>query len=192
MPEDCASCILLVDDDPSIRTLLSMHLEQEGFKAIAAKDGIDALVKLRDTLPKVIISDLQMPRMSGFEFIGVVRRRYPTIPVIALSGSMPNAFPEEIKPDRWVEKSIRLFPDLVQAVDELVRETPEPVYLPQVIRIPVRPRPAFAGYFILACTDCLRTFRATSTPENKAAEQTAVCGHCQARVPFVVESSEPQ
>ena len=69
MPEVCANCVLLVDDDSAIRGLLSGHLEEEGLQAIQATDGIDAIVKLPDTLPKVIISDLKMPRMSGFEFI---------------------------------------------------------------------------------------------------------------------------
>ena len=98
------NCVLLVDDDPCIRDLLSMQLEEAGFEARQAEDGIDGLVKLRDELPKVIISDLQMPRMSGIEFISVVRRRFPSIPVIVLSGSIPAEFPAEIKPDRLVRK----------------------------------------------------------------------------------------
>ena len=53
--------VLLVDDDPSIRDLLSMQLEEAGFKAQQAEDGIDGLVKLRDELPKVIISDPRCP-----------------------------------------------------------------------------------------------------------------------------------
>jgi CheY-like chemotaxis protein len=57
-----------------------------GFEALHAADGIEGLAVLRDVLPRVIISDLQMPRMSGVEFIGVVRQRFPAIPVILLSG----------------------------------------------------------------------------------------------------------
>jgi CheY-like chemotaxis protein len=192
VPELCANCVLLVDDDPSIRDLLSIHLEKAGFQAIHAKDGIDALVKLRATLPKVIISDLEMPRMSGFEFIGVVRRRFPTIPVIALSGTIPSEFPVETKPDHWFEKSIRRFPDLLEVVNDLARKTPDRVDLPQVVTTPVRTRPVFAGYFMLTCTDCLRKFRATSTPEHKAMEGTAACTYCEARVPFLMESSDPE
>ena len=134
-------------------------MEKAGFEALHAEDGIDALAKLRDTLPKVIISDLQMPRMSGFEFIGVVRRRFPTIPVVAFSGSIPSEFPAEAKPDRYFEKNIRRIPDLLKAVSDLARETPDDIDLPQVVSIPVRVRPDFAGYFMLTCTDCLRTIR---------------------------------
>ena len=183
--------VLLVDDDPSIRDLLSMQLEEAGFKAQQAEDGIDGLVKLRDELPKVIISDLQMPRMSGIEFISVVRRRFPSISVIVLSGSVRSELPEEAKPDVWFEKCGLQMPELLRAVHDLVRKTPDRANLPQVISTPVRTRRGGAGYFVLTCTDCLRLFQVASTPESKAVERIAVCVHCEARVPFLIESSEP-
>jgi CheY-like chemotaxis protein len=191
MSKVSANSVLLVDDDPAIRELLSIELEEAGFEARQAEDGIDGLVKLREELPKVIISDLQMPRMSGIEFISVVRRRFPSIPVIVLTGSIPRELPEEIKPDHWFEKSARQIPELLQAVHDLVRKTPDPADCPQVISAPVRTRPGFAGYMILTCPECLRTFRATSTPENKRVDRTAICTYCEARVPFLIESSEP-
>jgi CheY-like chemotaxis protein/DNA-directed RNA polymerase subunit RPC12/RpoP len=186
-----ANSVLLVEDDPSIREILSEQLEEAGFKAQQAEDGIDGLVKLRDELPKVIISDLQMPRMSGIEFISVVRRRFPSIPVIVFSGWTQVELPKEAQPDRWFEKSARQIPELMQAVYDLVRKTPDCVDFPQVVTTPVRTRPGFAGYFMLTCTDCLRTFRATSTPENKRVDRTAICTYCEARVPYLIESSEP-
>jgi len=191
MRDVSANSVLLVDDDPAIREILSEQLEEAGFEAEQAEDGIDGLVKLRDKLPKVIISDLQMPRMAGIEFISVVRRRFPSIPVIVLSGSNQHELPAEAKPDRWFEKSPQQIPELLQAVYDLARKTPDRAYLPQVISIPVRTRPGGAGYFVLTCTDCLRLFQVTSTPENKTVERTAVCVHCEARVPFLIESSEP-
>jgi CheY-like chemotaxis protein len=191
MRDVSANTVLLVDDDPVIRELLSEQLEEAGFKAEQAEDGIDGLVKLRDKLPQVIISDLQMPRMSGIEFIRVVRRRFPSIPVIVLTGSIPSELPVEIKPDRWFEKNAQQIPELLQAVHDLARKTPGGAYLPQVISLPVRTRPGGAGYFVLTCTDCLRLFQVTSTPEDKTVERTAVCVHCEARVPFLIESSEP-
>jgi len=191
MREVSGNSVLLVDDDPSIRDLLSIRLEEAGFEVKQAEDGIDGLAKLRDELPKVIISDLQMPRMSGLEFISVVRRRFPSMAVIALSGSIPREFPAEAKPDVWFEKGALQVHALLQAVHDLVRKTPDFVDFPQVVTTPVRARPGFAGYFILTCTDCLRTFRATSTPENKRVDRTAICTYCEARVPYLIESSEP-
>ena len=191
MRDVSANSVLLVDDDPSIREVLSMQLEEAGFKAQQAEDGIDGLVKLRDQLPKVIISDLQMPRMTGIEFISVVLRRFPSILVIVLSGSIQREFPEEAKPDRWFEKSPQQIPELLQAVHALARNTPDRDDFPQVISTPVRTHPGGAGYFVLTCTDCLRLFQVTSTPEDKTVERTAVCAHCEARVPYLIESSEP-
>ena len=186
-----AKSVLLVDDDPSIRGLLSMQLEKAGFEARQAEDGIDGLVKLRDELPKVIISDLQMPRMSGIEFISVVRRRFPSIPVIAISGSIPSEFPAEAKPDVWFEKRALQVHALLQAVHDLVRKTTDCANFPQVVTTPVRTRPGFAGYSMLTCTDCLRTFRTRSTPENKRVDQTAICTYCEARVSYLIESTQP-
>jgi len=191
MRDVSANSVLLVDDDPTIRKFLSSQLQEAGFKAQQAEDGIDGLVKLRDKLPKVIISDLQMPRMSGIEFISVVRRRFPSIPVIVLSGSIQRELPAEARPDRWFRKSVQQVPELLQAVHDLARKTPDCADLPQVISTPIRTRPDGAGYFVLTCTDCLRSFQVTSTPENKTVERTAVCVHCEARVPFLIESSEP-
>lgn len=189
MPRQFGNCVLLVDDDPSVRNLLARHFEKAGIEAYHAEDGIDALGKLRDKLPKVIVTDLQMPRMAGWEFIRVVRRRFPTIPIVALSGSIPIEFPAELRPDRWFEKRIDQYPQLVQAVNGLARETTEDVSPPQVVSSPARIRTGFAGYSMLTGTDCLRTFRAATPREFKSTQGTAVCTHCAARVPFLVETS---
>ncbi|MGO8790994.1 MAG: response regulator [Terriglobia bacterium] len=182
--------VLLVDDDPAVRTLLARQLRKEGFETREAEDGIEGLVKLRNELPGVIISDLQMPRMSGFEFVSVVRRRFPCITVIVLSGSTPNDIPAESEPDVWFEKGALNFPILLQTLRELVRRKSEHPDLPQVVTR-IRTQAGFAGYFMLTCPDCLRTFRATCAAGNETGERTAVCTHCEARVPFLVESSGP-
>jgi CheY-like chemotaxis protein len=191
MPEVCANSVLLVDDESSIRNLLSIHLEKAGFRAIHAEDGIDALVKLRDKLPSVIITDLKMPRMTGFEFIAVVRRRFPTIPIIALAGEIPSEFTVAIKPDCWFEKGMLGFPELMQTVIYLARSAPNHVDLPPIVSTPIRTGPGGTGYIVLTCSDCLRLFGATSAPGNKAQGGTALCTHCGARVPFSMGSPEP-
>jgi CheY-like chemotaxis protein len=191
MREVSPNSVLLVDDDPSVRALLSRQLERAGFETHEAEDGIDGLVKLRNRLPKIIISDLEMPRMSGIEFVSVVRRRFPFIPVIVLSGSIRNDVPEEAEPDGWFEKGALDISELLQTLRALVRKTPDRADIPQVVTTPVRTRPGFAGHIILSCPDCLRTFAVTNTPEHKAVEGTAVCIYCEARVPFLIESSTP-
>ena len=64
-----------------------MLLKSAGYDVRTAEHGFDALLQLGNVLPDVIVSDLNMPQMSGFEFLSVVRRRFPEIPVIAVSGA---------------------------------------------------------------------------------------------------------
>src|ERR1051326_5132461 len=80
--------ILVVDDDESVREVFSVMLREKGYEVATAENGFDALLKLKGVvIPDVIISDLNMPEMSGFEFLSVVRRRFPKISVIASSGA---------------------------------------------------------------------------------------------------------
>ena len=191
MRENSAKSVLLVDDDPSMRELLSSRLAEEGFETRQAEDGIDGLAKLRDELPKVIISDIQMPRMSGIEFVSVVRLRFPSIPVIILSGSSPVELPAEAEPDAWFEKGSLQIRELLQALHDLVRKAPDRANVPQVVSTPVRTRPCGAGQFVLTCPDCLRRFQVMRSSDHTTVERTAVCTHCEAQVPFLMESAEP-
>lgn len=191
MRENSANCVLLVDDDLATREVLQMHLEEAGFEARQAEDGIDGLAKLRDELPDVIISDIQMPRMSGIEFVTVVRLRFPSIPVIILSGSSPVELPTEAEPNAWFEKGSLQIRELLQVLQDLVRKTPDRANVPLVVRNPVRMRPGGAGEFVLTCPDCLRRFQVMSSSDDKTVERTTVCTHCEAQVPFLMESTEP-
>ena len=79
--------ILVVDDNPSVRETLAMLLVSAGYDVAVAEEGFAALSHLRKTLPDVIVSDLEMPRMSGFELLSVVRRRFSQILTVAMSGA---------------------------------------------------------------------------------------------------------
>ena len=79
--------ILIVEDNDSIRTSLSMLLAEYGYTVRTAEDGFSALVEMRNQTPDILVSDLHMPGMSGFELLSVVRVRYPGIRVIAMSGA---------------------------------------------------------------------------------------------------------
>ena len=79
--------ILVVDDEQAIRETAKAILTMQGYEILTAIDGFDGLVQLRRSLPDIIISDLSMPNMSGIEFLSVVRKRFPHIPVIAMSGA---------------------------------------------------------------------------------------------------------
>jgi DNA-binding NarL/FixJ family response regulator len=79
--------VLVVEDDESIRTSLSTVLSEYGYRVRSAEDGFSALLEIRTEVPDVILSDLHMPGMSGFELLAVVRIYYPGVKVIAMSGA---------------------------------------------------------------------------------------------------------
>ena len=67
----------IVEDDVPIRKLLSVILAESGYRVRSAEDGFSALVEIRNEIPDIILSDLNMPGMSGFELLSVVRCRFP-------------------------------------------------------------------------------------------------------------------
>ena len=79
--------IMVVDDSVSIRHVISRLLEDQGWKVQTAKDGMDALEKLRESRPDLIILDIEMPRMNGYEFLGAIKAQpgYENIPVVILT-----------------------------------------------------------------------------------------------------------
>jgi CheY-like chemotaxis protein len=80
--------VLLVDDAPSIRLSMSLVLTEIGYQVSCAEDGLSALLELRNEIPDILITDLNMPGMSGFELLAVVRRRFPAIHTIAMSAHL--------------------------------------------------------------------------------------------------------
>jgi len=79
--------ILVVDDYKPLAESIAMILRSSGHAVSVAGSGCEALQRLKDTSLKLVISDLNMPRMSGFELISAIRWRLPHIPIIAMSGT---------------------------------------------------------------------------------------------------------
>lgn len=72
-PRVAAPCVLIVDDSVTIRKTLEQTLNQAGFKTRQARDGIEALERMEAELPRVVILDVEMPRLSGFELLAIMR-----------------------------------------------------------------------------------------------------------------------
>ncbi|WP_348265101.1 response regulator [Telmatobacter sp. DSM 110680] len=183
--------ILFVDDEPCMRELMAMILNEEGFEVATATDGLDALIQLRSFSPDLIISDLQMPRMSGVEFLSVVRHRFPTVPVLAISGAFDTDefSPAGVMADAFYPKS-RCHPD------ELMKTVRDLMYLP--LSRPTNYRPCQPPKVqtaritrngngnpvcLLTCTDCLRAFSCTGNESGHETEQ-ATCQFCMTPVRF--------
>lgn len=79
--------VLVVDDSLTMRKVISRLLAREGYHAVTAKDGVDALQQLESIEPEVILLDIEMPRMDGFELARAVRGNAKTarIPMIVIS-----------------------------------------------------------------------------------------------------------
>jgi len=79
--------ILVADDSPSIRKFVSFALTMKGFEIISASDGMEALEKLPAEKINLVITDLNMPNLDGFELIKAIRHNdeYREIPIIILS-----------------------------------------------------------------------------------------------------------
>ena len=74
--------ILLVENDENQRLLYREELEGEGYEVVSAKNGKEALKCLEDCLCDLIVLDILMPEMDGFEVLGKIVSRYKTIPIV--------------------------------------------------------------------------------------------------------------
>jgi CheY-like chemotaxis protein len=90
--------VLVVDDDPTIRTCLTVLLESVGYDVATAGDGLEALLLINESTPDIVISDLNMPEMSGVDLLSEIRRRFPRVVTIAMSGAYRNSgeLPSEV------------------------------------------------------------------------------------------------
>jgi CheY-like chemotaxis protein len=154
--------LLIVDDEPSIRTSMSHVLIEIGYRVRSAEDGFSALLELRKEIPGILLSDLNMPGMSGFEFLSVVRRRFPSIQTIAMSGSFSgNEVPSGVAADAFYQKGSSMGA-LLQILGTLPQAERRPAHLssaaaPIWIQPGERDSSGIASVTI-ACPECLRTF----------------------------------
>jgi len=174
--------ILVVDDDENLRKIAETVLKAQGYEVHLALDGFDGLGELKQALPDVIISDLEMPNMSGFEFLSVVRRRFPQIAVIAISGAFAGAnVPSNVPADAFFEKGNYTPPELFLKIIALLQEMPVRT---QVVRkvepalwFPIEGR---RSYIAVTCPFCLRTFPLGAP--TLTGDYTTACDFCDSAV----------
>jgi CheY-like chemotaxis protein len=198
MTDNGAYKILLVDDDAGIRRTVSLLLQSRGHKVSTAVDGFDALLQLRNNIPALIVSDLNMPQMSGFEFLSVIRRRFPEVLVVAMSGaySSGEAVPGGVIADAFYAKGegghnpeslLAIVARLLQncASNRLAhRQTAAPVWIPRNGKDSTG-----KPYVVLTCTQCLRSFPLhVSEAVNPEVVETP-CIFCQSEVRYVIDFS---
>jgi len=81
------STVMVVDDSVTVRKVTTRFLEREGFNVLTAKDGIDAMRMLQDHTPDLMLLDIEMPRMDGFEVTRLVRstQRLKDLPIVMIT-----------------------------------------------------------------------------------------------------------
>ncbi len=178
--------VLVVDDDPFIRKLISGRLVAAGYVVRTAVDGLDAVVKLRAGLPDMIVSDLNMPRMSGDEFLAVVRKRFPQIPVIVISSVAADEMPKDVAADAYYHKCGFGFQQLLETISHLAKDLPVRAAPPAIDDEPDVARWDGNDHSIIACPDCLREFIVPRVFHLVRDENWTVCIHCGKLVKFLV------
>ena len=76
--------ILIVDDEARMRRFMQMNLDLEGYRVIEAENGLEAIDRVRENLPDLVVMDVMMPQMDGFEALELIRKT-STVPVIMLT-----------------------------------------------------------------------------------------------------------
>ena len=150
--------LLVVDDEPALRTSLSLVLRELGYDVRSAGNGFSALSEIRNSPPDILVSDLNMPGMSGFELLSVVRRRFPSIPVVAMSGAFAgSSLPEGLPADAFYEKGTGMA-NLLKALEfvsgrDAGNRVETPIWFSQNGH-----DPSGAPFVTMACPECLRAF----------------------------------
>jgi CheY-like chemotaxis protein len=118
--------ILLIDDEQAVRVLLTWMLTKAGHDVIAASDGADAARLYRANHPDLVITDILMPEKEGIETIIELRRDFPDVKIIAISGGGATMtqgvclhLARRLGAERTLEKPMS-YEELIRAVDEVL------------------------------------------------------------------------
>lgn len=132
--------ILLVEDDKSLREIYGVRLMAEGYEIVSAGDGEEALAMAIKERPALIVSDVMMPKISGFDMLDILRsttetRDVKVIMMTALSSDDQRARGEKLGADRYLVKSQVGIEDVVRTVHDVLGDgvpsaTPAPTTFP--------------------------------------------------------------
>jgi len=126
--------ILVVDDKASVRNLVRDYLEAEGFRVVIAANGREALYSARQEKPDLILLDIMMPEMSGYDFIRVYRKERET-PIILLTARLEESdkvLGLELGADDYITKPFGL-KELVARINAVIRRAEGPTTTPEVL-----------------------------------------------------------
>jgi len=180
--------LLIVDDDASVRETLAMVLSKANYVTSTAKDGVDALAQFRNRVPDLLLTDLEMPRMSGFDFLCRVRHSFPEVAVVAMSCiSNEEHAPGEVISDAVYpkgrshpEKLFRIVMDGIRTCEARLSESINALPLQQTQ--PAGKHATGTLYVMVKCTQCLRSFL---VPQTDVGVREMQCIFCPTEMRFV-------
>ena len=182
--------LLVVDDEPSLRTSLSLVLRQLGYDVRSAGNGFAALSEVREEIPDILLSDLNMPGMSGFELLSVVRRRFPAILAIAMSSiHSGDGVPPGVAADAFYEKgtAVSYLLEMLKAMACSARlpsidhsSASAPIWIPRNGH-----DPAGEPYVTICCPECLRAFPQALNEDVRANHETD-CMFCGVPIYYAI------
>jgi chemosensory pili system protein ChpA (sensor histidine kinase/response regulator) len=122
---DARKLVMVVDDSITVRRVTQRLLERHGMRVVTAKDGVDALTQLQDTTPDVMLLDIEMPRMDGYELAANIRndtrlRELPIIMITSRTGEKHRSRAMEIGVNDYLGKPYQE-DDLLQHIQQLIR-----------------------------------------------------------------------
>jgi len=120
-------CVLVVDDSVTVRKVTSRLLERQGMNVMTAKDGVEAVSVLQERKPDIVLLDIEMPRMDGFEVARQVRRdeRLSDLPIVMISsrtGEKHRERARELGVNHFLGKPFQEN-ELLEVIDELVKQS---------------------------------------------------------------------
>ncbi|MEX1237077.1 MAG: response regulator, partial [Pseudomonadales bacterium] len=118
--------IMIVDDSVTVRKVTSRLMERQGWEVLTAKDGLDAMNQLAETYPSLVLLDIEMPRMDGFEVLRSVRRdeRLKDLPIIMITSRTGEKHQQqafELGVNRYMGKPFQEA-DLLTNIEEVLAE----------------------------------------------------------------------
>jgi CheY-like chemotaxis protein len=189
--QNTPATLLIVDDEPTIRESLSYVLTEMGHRVRSAKDGLSALREIRNEAPDLLLSDLNMPNMSGFELLSIVRRRFPAIQTIAMSGSFSgDEVPSGVAADGFYQKgsSIVALLRIMASLPRSDRPAPRPTSpeAPLWIQSTVHD-PSPDGCITINCPECLRSF--PQALDAGSLQHKTDCIYCESPIYYTIVHS---
>ena len=161
-----------------------------GLSVRSAEDGFSALSAMRREVPDILLSDLNMPGMSGFELLSVVRRRFPAIKVIAMSGAFTGDGAQlGVAADAFYRKgsSLNILFEAVEAMSHPDQQ-PSPRKTSSLAPIWIsgtRRKRGGQAYVFLSCPECLRTFP-LGLGETDRLIREANCAYCGSSIHYAI------